>query len=323
MKTLTTVALVLSSAALLGGCALESDENADRYRQALPAGEEVQVAGPAEDTAAGNGAASADGASGADDFAHYYGFTREVRGGVNHITFDVLALVSAIADYPPTRVSDDRAVWGPWTDSLEPVTWRLVITEVEQDEYTYVFEGRPKTSERDADFRAVLSGVGYGEAHPNHGDGHFTFDADVARDLDPWKHEDDSGTLTITHTLSTPMKTVRAEAVPSDSPAWWTATSMERPNGTGILLVDAYDDVEDEGGTERENISIESQWRGDGAGRADITLTGGDLTPGMTVNAVECWDTGFYRVYYSDSVNYEVEQGDATACAYSEPPPKF
>ena len=53
-----------------------------------------------------------------------------------------------------------------------------------------------------------------------------------------------------------------------------------------------------------------------GAGRADITLTGGDL-PFEKVSAVECWGSDFFQVYYEDSVGYASKEGDVSACAYA------
>ena len=67
-----------------------------------------------------------------------------------------------VAHSEPTRVEKNEAIWGPWTDSLEPVTWRFRVSEVGQDEYEYRLEGRPKASDSDGDYRAVLFGTGFG-----------------------------------------------------------------------------------------------------------------------------------------------------------------
>jgi hypothetical protein len=37
------------------------------------------------------------------------------------------------------------------------------------------------------------------------------------------------------------------------------------------------------------------------------------------VTAVECWDSDFYSVYYTDSINWQATEGEASACAYAEP----
>jgi hypothetical protein len=80
--------------------------------------------------------------------------------------------------------------------------------------------------------------------------------------------------------------------------------------------------VDDTKLTQLEDIGIDSRWRADGAGRADIVIAGGDVPadpgPGM-VSAVECWGSDFMRSYYSDSINFEPSEGQASACVYEAP----
>ncbi len=84
--------------------------------------------------------------------------------------------------------------------------------------------------------------------------------------------------------------------------------------------MDAHDDVSDEKNTAKEDVQIRSRWNAQGEGRADITLSGGDVPQTYgTVSAIECWDSSFARVYYGDSVEYAPTEGDVAACAYSEP----
>lgn len=91
-------------------------------------------------------------------------------------------------------------------------------------------------------------------------------------------------------------------------------------DGTGDLYVKAHDDVDPGHSTKLEDIQLESRWNGDGAGRADIKLSGGDIPAADSpVTAVECWGADFMRSYYSDSINYEPTEGDPTACVYQQP----
>ena len=66
--------------------------------------------------------------------------------------------------------------------------------------------------------------------------------------------------------------------------------------------------------------SRQGRRRADGAGRADITIAGGDIpsNPGV-VSAVECWGADFVRSYYTDSIEFSPTEGDATACVYDAP----
>ncbi len=64
-----------------------------------------------------------------------------------------------------------------------------------------------------------------------------------------------------------------------------------------------------------EKLSVKSRWQNDGAGRADVTVTGGDAV--QQVWFTECWDLALDRVHYTDTVGLFATEGDATACAYS------
>jgi hypothetical protein len=261
--------------------------------------------------------------------AKWYAFTRGVRDGVNVVTRDVLAGVWLIVHSAPSEVSQDHATWGPYTDALDPATYRFRVERVAPGEYDYVLEGRPKTSQSDADYRAVLRGSGYGRLDPRHGDGAFTIDLDAAKSLDPLRHQDDSGTVTITHELPANIgrdlnalpRTINADITPQGE-AWVRIRSQANADATGTLDVDAHADTDDSKTTLLEDVSVQSRWRADGAGRADITVAGGDLPATIPmVAATECWSTNFSRAYYADSVNFEPGVGDATSCAYAEPAP--
>jgi hypothetical protein len=256
-------------------------------------------------------------------------FTRNVRDGVNVVTRDVLAGVWLIVHTEPTSVSENHAEWGPYTDALEPVSYRFRVERVAEGEYDYTLEGRPKASTSDTDYRAVLSGKGYGRLDPRHGDGKFTIDLDAAKALDPIRHRDDSGTVTITHDLPASIgrrlgalpRTISADVTPQGE-AWIRIGSQANEDGTGAIHVDAHVDVDDSKATLLEDVSVASRWKADGAGRADITVAGGDLpTTIAMVSATECWGEDFGRVFYSDSVGFEASVGAATSCVYSEPTP--
>ncbi len=320
------------AALLLPGCVLEKkDDDVGRFREAIPEAKAVEVSGPdsaQSQTGATSTTLSTDEPWANGPWAKYYGFTRYVRQGVNGITAAVLGSVWIIVHTHPSDVTDNEAIWGPYTDSLEPVTWRFRVTEVGEKEYDYALEGRPKGSQSDGDYRAVLTGKGWGRGHEKHGDGFFQIDLDTWKALDAFNHQDDSGTVKITHDLPPDItsnlfsqpRTVTAEVYPSSTDEWFTATSHSNEDGTGTLLVTAYTDADDSDLTLKEDIVISSQWNNQGAGRADISITGGDVPPEMTsIDAVECWDSDFYRVYYGDSVSYEATEGDTAACVYQNP----
>jgi len=326
-KSLPALCLTLA----LGGCMLEKRDDVSEYREAIPAKDAVAVDGPESaqgESSSRSGARGllADAPAGAN-WAEWYAWTRNVRDGVNAVTAVILGSVHYIVHTEPTEVGDDSATWGPYTDALEPATWRFRATRVAEHEIDYVLEGRPKTSTDESDYRAVLWGKGFSKRHEKHGDGGFTIDLDVARELDPLKHQDDSGTVKIEHDLPPDISTrigalprvITAEVSPAGE-QWVRVTSRANEDHTGELDTDAFVDIDENKMTAPEDVHILSRWRADGAGRADIVIAGGDLPATIElVEAVECWGTDFTRVYYDDSVDFAPTEGDATACAYDAP----
>jgi hypothetical protein len=113
-------------------------------------------------------------------------------------------------------------------------------------------------------------------------------------------------------------RTISAELRPQGD-AWIDITSVAKEDETGTLAVNAHADTDDSKMTKLEDVTVNSQWRADGAGRADVTVSGGDLpTTISVVDATECWGTDFARVYYQDSVGFEQTYGDASACVYTQ-----
>jgi hypothetical protein len=327
--SLALATLTLGSV-LLPGCMLEKQDDGDEYREAVPQSEAVTVAGPEADSNRDSSAASvttqADEPWSTGPYSKWYGFTRVVRAGVNVVTGAVLGSAWIIVHTEPSSVEDGEAIWGPYTDALDPATYRFRVTRVADAEYDYVLEGRPKASSSDDDYRAVLMGHGYGKRHELHGEGEFTIDLDVARELDPFAHQDDSGTVRVVHHLPHDLhegdflpRTIVAEVTPDPeiNPESFSVTSNANEDGTGSLRVTAVADVDDTKTTALEDIVVESRFRADGAGRADIAITGGDIPadPGR-VSAVECWGADFMRSYYSDSLELEPTEGEASACVY-------
>lgn len=327
-QTLTALVLALAASA----CTLEKADDVSEYREAIPQKDAVAVDGP--ETAQGQSSSNAgsrgllaEAPAARADWAEWYAWTRGVRDGVNVVTSAILGSVYFIVHTEPTEIGADEATWGPYTDALEPATWRLRARRVADYEYDYVLEGRPKASTDESDYVTVLSGKGYGKRHELHGDGVFTIDLDAARQLDPLKHQNDSGTIKITHDLPREItsqvgalpRIITAEVSPAGE-QWFTVKSTANEDHTGSLDTDAFVDIDESKMTAPEDVHILSRWRADGAGRADITIAGGDLPATIDlVEAVECWGTDFTRVYYTDSVDFAQTEGDATACAYEAP----
>lgn len=315
----------------LSGCTLEKKDDAGEFRDAVPQSQSIALSGPD-----GNGATATAAAgpslrtldTGANTpYAKWYGFTRAMRDGVNSTTAAVLGGVWLVVQSAPSDVSADSATWGPWNDELAPASYRVRVTRVATDEYDYVLEGHSKNSTTDSDYRAVLSGHGYGKQHAKHGQGTFTIDLDVAKALDPYQHQNDSGKVTVIHdlphdftdNLAALPRTITAAVTPAGD-AHYTVESQARVDHTGTIHVVAHVDIDDSKMTLLEDVVVDSRWAASGAGRADIDISGGDLPASIgMVDAAECWGTDFAQSYYKDSANFAPTAGDVSACVYGDP----
>lgn len=315
----------------LSGCTLDKkdDDGAEAFREAVPQEESVALSGPDPSSASSTAAAGPSrrtlGTAPTLSYAKWYGFTREMRRGVNEVTAGVLGGVWVILHVPPTAIRADSATWGPYTDELEPASYRFRITRIASDEYDYTLDGRPKASTDDKDFRAVLTGHGYGKPHALHGKGEFTIDLDVAKSLDPFSHEQDSGTVQVDYELPHDFlqnpnflpRSITAKVDPAGE-AQYTVESLALVDHTGSIHVDAHVDIAESKDTKLEDVVIDSRWNATGAGRADIDFAGGDLPSTIPmVDAVECWGTDFQQSYYSDSVGFSPTVGVESACVYT------
>jgi hypothetical protein len=91
-------------------------------------------------------------------------------------------------------------------------------------------------------------------------------------------------------------------------------TVTHEKDGGGSVKIDALADMDWTKKTRLEEIDLDSRWNASGAGRAEVVMSGGDLT--QTVKATECWSTTFARSYYEDTVGFQETEGDVKSCAF-------
>jgi hypothetical protein len=315
--TLGTIALV----ALAGGCVLQQQDSSE-YREAIPQQGDAQIA------FAGTQATGASGTTGQStsaqlhvegtggggtDYASFYQFTRTVTDGVDTGTLLILAEVALVTSYPPTTVDGSHAVWGPGGDALDPVEWKLTVTKVADHEFDYEVDGRPHGSTNDSAWQSILTGHGYSHYHSLYRSGSFTLDGDTLKALDPTRS--DGGKVAVQYDARAWPKTVSADVTTSDgSGQWYDVTVAHDQDGGGTLVVTAMADIDSNG--PNESVDENSRWNSTGAGRADVKMSGGDLS--NTVLASQCWSSSFAQTYYTDNVNYQPTSGDASTCAFAQ-----
>jgi len=318
---LVAFALPIFASAAAVGCAAPVDD-ASRFKEAVPQTEDVKLNVPGAQVASGSktqsisttiGIRTLPGATtptGADSTARYYRFTRDITGAVDWGTAVILGGIWAIVNTTPTSVDAKTAVWGPGQgNALEPVIWKFTVSEVGTNEYDYALEGQPKAG---GAWTAVLTGHGYGNAHPLHKTGWFKADNDAYKTLDPARGKD-QGTTKVTYDLRQIPATIAVELRPGDAVGWADVKVTHEAAGAGEVDIVGLGDIDDSKATKLEDVHVTSRWTTAGSGRADIELKNGDLP--FTVTATECWSDAFARVYYEDTVNYEPASGNESACA--------
>lgn len=297
-------------------CQIEDDAG-DEYRKGIPskAAVEVQVPGATGQalTVAGEG-----------NVAEYYRLTRTVSRDVNAGVYFVLNLVREVVSHRPTEVTGTTAVWGPFSDALDPIAWKVTVTRTAALEYSYKFEGRPKANVAAA-FETVLSGVhrpalgADGAAMEGFGEGTFVLDFEARKRLP--LPDDDVGSASVTYSrpsLAAPVQVTAKFSGVKDGERPGKTVDVDyrykrNAGGSGELEFTYKPDSRVEG---VGHVAVMSRWNESGAGRADVTAKGGTLPLNTQATANECWNTSFASVYVKASWDPSLTYGNESVCAF-------
>lgn len=310
MRVLKVCALSLTALAMSSACAEKTEDDAARFREAIPQREEVALDVPGSaSTAEGTTTKGLHLATTArPGSARYYQMTRDFTATVDVGTGLTLASIWAIVNLTPTSLEENRAVWGPGSaNALEPAVWRFSVTQVGDREYDYVLEGQSKTG---GPWLPVLTGHGWGKERPEHKMGWFQANHDNYRALESAWGADESGTTKVTYDLRKTPSTIDVELRPTTE-GTGDIHVVHGEGGSGSITIRALADIE-ENQSKLEDVSIESAWSADGSGRASLVIKDGDMP--VVLDATECWSSRFERVYYKDTVDYEPASGAPEAC---------
>jgi hypothetical protein len=306
MKRLTALVAIMTIAAI--GCEKpgSSSDGLTEARDALPTSQNLAINVPA----------GSSGLQKVGDVSVAYLLTRTVATMLNGGAAWVLITAKTITDFPVTSISGDTYIWGPWSEALKPGEYRMTVRLTTDGDYAWALEGRKKGTT--AAFQAVVSGLAT-PGHPHRGSGSFMMDFDVAKAIDPFGTDGD-GTLSVTYDLERSPITIMMDAEKmAPAPGGGTALQTfhyaysEKPDQSGSLTFSSFGDTDDPGPA-WENTTYDASWLASGAGRADITISGGDLGE-ATVTAAECWSATFQRTYFGASVSWLPTEGVATSCS--------
>ena len=308
MRTPTTfLAAALAAATLAAGCVQEND--APGVADAIPTAEQVQIHLPdgPQQQALGQ-------------IADFYLLTRGVTRSLNAGAAWVLILVHLIVENPPTSVDGNVYTWGPWEGSgLDPARYRLVVTANDDGTYDWTLDGQNKQS--GDPYLTIIDGHAVPDANPgeapHRGSGDFSIDFDAGEQVNPIDNTPDTGNVQVTYDLAARVVTMHAEGVDDlDNPASFDYFYDENDDGSGDFQFAIDGDVENNGSAAEEAL-IRSRWQSAGAGRSDAQVSSGDLGDG-SVQASECWDNRYLRVFYTDSANWQPTEGNAADCAFAD-----
>ena len=311
--------LVITTLALAGflgtGCMRTLEEE---YRDAVPTAAELSVEVPgAAESSSGPGAAT-----GAliGERAPFYQITRDASRAVNGGLWVVMQVVAAIVRHPATEVDDTRAVWGPWNETLSPITYVFMVERVGEGQYHYALQGKPRAAGDDA-YVTLLAGETDLDAEAGLRRGTVGLDFDAAHALDAYEHRE-SGRIVARWDVGTDPRFVEAAFEDfttrrGDGPVSALYRYREASDGSGSFEFAFVADIDDPGAAVEE-VVLMTRWDATGAGRGDAVISGGDAGDAV-IYANECWDESFGRTYWVDNAGMISTEGDASACPFDEP----
>lgn len=248
--------------------------------------------------------------------------TRDVNGLIGAVLGSVHFLVTT---YPPTwhDAEAQTAVWGPWSDPLEPFETVLLVHREADESHSWAVARRPRGEASWDAFTEIVVGQVEPGATATVSQGWFYLDFDAAAELDPLATA--RGRFATTYDLREDGVSAtsgfedfsdQGEEIPE---AWYAYDQLH--GGGGSMDLAWYADINPESGTGNlEGHVVRSRWQADGAGRADMVIGGGDLeTMGVVGLASDCWGTDFYRDYYAANWDPSLTEGEESACVFAEP----
>ncbi len=258
------------------------------------------------------------------EWSELYVVTAQVTDDVNGLIGGVLHLVDAVVQLRPSEVAEDgnRAVWGPYADSLDPVETSLVVEyHPDTDMHSWAFVQRPK-NQPDAEEVVVIVGEIDPGATRQKSSGRFAIDFSAMTELDPTVHQ--LGGFATEYSIDRDGAAADAtfqawEDLSRDEPVVDATYSYRQDRaGEGELDLAWSGDHRRDG--DIDTFLIRSRWLPTGEGRADAVLAdGGDSLAGAVS---ECWNEQFALVWISETGGAQggtAEEGDADLCAYASP----
>ena len=331
--------VILFGTWLLAGCGLLGWQD---YRDGVPSSESLNIKVPGDNTASVSNPLQleysvAPMASQTGQYGQLYIATVQMTRAVNTGVLGILTILDGVLAYPPTSVSGDEAIWGPFTPGgLSAVEVRMTVKHESGEKFSYTMETRKRAG---GDYKTILSGTN--ERHgatARRGVGNFLIDFDAAAANDPavverGQAKADYDTITDGRRIDVYFLNFQGRGDPERKDS--TYNFHENPDLSGNFIFATTGDIHQSAGMNfpaKETYLANTRWRADGAGRCDVNVYGGDMDASGLQKVVvsECWGTDFFVTFYTEdftdkngnTFSSKNRQGDDKTCVYptAEPP---
>jgi hypothetical protein len=261
----------------------------------------------------------------------YYAATYQVTTHVNGAVLAIVGGIEWLAAISPSYVDSGKAVFGPSHDNpLEPNEYRLtVLKQKKGNGYVFAYEGKPKGAD---DSKYVV--IAWGTHVPNqvlgfndveHGRGSFVIDFD-ARNTLPQPDAPVTGILAVgyDHRTDDVKVDVNFDKITfNDDPsnpnkavtATYHFTQLAKSTGTFQFTVSEVDGVP--ASSAPQLFGIESRWKQDGSGRADVQVSNG-YGGAVSGSGSQCWDANYQETFFQDPLGTTTSRGEASACTFQD-----
>ncbi|MEK7706324.1 MAG: hypothetical protein AAB426_15290 [Myxococcota bacterium] len=291
-------ALVATTLSACGADELSDEE----YRAAVPNESAVTIQAPEQSSSALSEVVAL------GEQSEYYVMTRNMSRDVNGNIRGLLLIIKAVMQAPATTREENRRIWGPGADALDPVYYRLTVTREAEGQFSYVLDARPKAADDlDANYFPLVSGTA--DVTSGERDGAGTMVLHVGNFGQTDGNTCAAGVANVSYdTTSEPQYLSVAFvdfATECGTPATQASYYYDRAaDGSGNFQFAALGDIQNGAIVPAvpEIFAIRSRWHANGEGRSDVQISGGDLeaqTTIATVSASECWSEYFALTYAS------------------------
>lgn len=274
------------------------------------------------------------------DPATYYLFSHSISSQINASIFGFLDIVDLLTQQvPPSLRAEDRRVWGPWpSEDMADTDVRFSMICYESSSFGLFFQVRDGSRRDLYGFDEGWRDCFFGQVEPasqglRRGVGNLTIDLDacssfsgsgesglasVGFDTRPDADNPDGKTeLQIWFSDFLTRDEIEAHGEEAE-PLTALYVYLERRDVREFDFLAWADLNEDRPELDRlEQVALEVRWTVQGQGRADASISGGDLE-GQVISLVECWDEEHARNYYTDSHGLAPTEGELESCPIFE-----